>query len=314
LVATINNYGGFYRTELYILEAKYLGAEINAPCINHSCFETVLKEGKIYLGFHLIKSFEGRTAKLIYDERGLNGPFESFDDFIERVPISQEHLNLLIRMNAFRSVGKSKRALLWEAKLKVNNQKVEDFKANLFRVVPKNYELPKLENSWQEDFFDQLELLDFPLYSPFEIVSESIEAPIVLAKDLINCHNKKVVIKGYLIHVKRTATSNGKQMFFGTFLDENGDWLDSVHFPPIAIKYPFQGRGVYLIYGKVTVEYDCVIVETIKMKKMDVIEGPRYSVQIDRTAETVTWNNRKTYQKDWVGEKPNNVPPSIHSG
>jgi DNA-directed DNA polymerase III PolC len=41
MVATINNFGGFYRTELYVHEARMHGGIIQAPCINHSFNETV---------------------------------------------------------------------------------------------------------------------------------------------------------------------------------------------------------------------------------------------------------------------------------
>ena len=69
----------------------------------------------------------------------------------------------------------------------------------------------------------------------------------------------------------------GKRMFFGTFLDCDGNFIDTVHFPPIAMKYPFRGQGVYRITGKVIEEFDCINIEVISMKKLAVIEDPRYS-------------------------------------
>ena len=42
-----------------------------------------------------------------------------------------------------------------------------------------------------------------------------------------------------------------KLMYFGTFLDRDGDFIDTVHFPPVAAKYPFRGKGIYKITGKV---------------------------------------------------------------
>ena len=36
MVAVINNFGGFYSTELYIHEARMCGANIQAPCVNYS--------------------------------------------------------------------------------------------------------------------------------------------------------------------------------------------------------------------------------------------------------------------------------------
>jgi DNA polymerase-3 subunit alpha len=66
-------------------------------------------------------------------------------------------------------------------------------------------------------------------------------------------------------------------MYFGTFLDKTGDYIDTVHFPPVAKKYPFRGKGVYQLTGKVTEEFDCVIIEISSMKKLTIKQDPRYA-------------------------------------
>ena len=66
-------------------------------------------------------------------------------------------------------------------------------------------------------------------------------------------------------------------MHFGTFLDREGYFIDTVHFPPVAAKFPFRGKGVYNITGKVLEEFDCINIEVISMYKLAVIEDPRYS-------------------------------------
>ena len=66
-------------------------------------------------------------------------------------------------------------------------------------------------------------------------------------------------------------------MHFGTFLDRDGHFIDTVHFPPIAAKFPFRGRGVYKITGRVLEEFDCINIEVISMLRLATIEDPRYS-------------------------------------
>jgi DNA polymerase-3 subunit alpha len=66
-------------------------------------------------------------------------------------------------------------------------------------------------------------------------------------------------------------------MHFGTFLDYEGYFIDTVHFPPVATNFPFRGKGVYQITGKILEEFDCVNIEVISMYKLAVIEDPRYS-------------------------------------
>lgn len=303
MVATINNYGGFYRTELYVHEAKLCGATIHPPCMNTSKLYTSLIGTDIYLGFHLLQSFDTKTATMIMRDREINGDYKSLDDIFDRIPISMDQITILIRINALRFTGKDKRTLLWEAHVKWNKESQKDIPmADLFRVRPKEFDIPALQHSWQEDAFDQMELLGFPIYSPFDLllekkqenVDQSQDIPLVLAKDLPGYKDKEVWIEGYFIHSKRTATSGGEQMFFGTFLDREGNWLDTVHFPDVAKKYRFRGNGVYKIRGKVTVEYDALIVEASYMERMAIIEDPRYA-EIKNNKST--WNNRRDYGK-----------------
>jgi len=304
MVATINNYGGFYSTELYVLEAKLHGGIIHPPCVNKSNWETKLYGKDIYLGFHLLLGFERNTTKRILIERQENGLFNDFNDFLNRVVISLDQISTLIRIDVFKFTNKNKRTLLWEAHLKlgkVTSKMLTEQKNNsmqdLFRIEQPEYEIPELENSIKEDTFDQIELLGFPLHSPFSILRKHDPNNYLLAHDLIHHKNKTVWVKGYLIHRKQTQTKGGKSMFFGTFLDEKGQWIDTVHFPPIAKKYLFRGKGIYRIKGKVLEDYDCINIEVSYMEKMDVVEDPRYSEVRDTIKEekVVTRNRRIDY-------------------
>ena len=79
---------------------------------------------------------------------------------------------------------------------------------------------------------------------------------------------KQVMILGYLVTVKYTRTVKGDVMNFGTFLDRDGDWIDTVHFPPVVKKYPFKGRAIYRIEGKVTEEFGFYSIEVDKLERM----------------------------------------------
>jgi len=88
-----------------------------------------------------------------------------------------------------------------------------------------------------ENAYDEIELLGFPLCNSFLLVDDSREG-LVSANDLKRFKNKHVVLLGKLVTVKDVKTVKGKIMSFGTFLDENGDWLDTVHFPDSRNKFP----------------------------------------------------------------------------
>lgn len=101
MTAVLNNGGGFCSTKIYIHEARMLGARIHPPCINHSFAESRLLETDLYLGFSYLDQLEQRIITRILKERLVRGPFDSLDDFTERVPISIDQLSILIRINAF---------------------------------------------------------------------------------------------------------------------------------------------------------------------------------------------------------------------
>ncbi|OUR94754.1 DNA polymerase III subunit alpha [Flavobacteriales bacterium 34_180_T64] len=276
MVATINNFGGFYRTELYVHEARMHHGIIEAPCINTSFNETIIKGKSIYLGFMFLHALESKTIKRLLTERKENGAFISLDDFIERIPISIEQIAILIKINAFRFTGINKRELLWEAHLKISKTVVQEDVSTLFKTERISYNTPELPSTALENAFDELELLGFPLCNPFHLLKER-STHNLRAKELMHYQNKVIRIEGYLVTTKHTVTSNKKQMYFGTFLDRDGDFIDTVHFPPIAAKFPFRGKGIYTITGKVIEEFDCVNIEVIRMFKLAVIEDPRYS-------------------------------------
>jgi len=276
MVATINNSGGFYSTEFYVHEARMHGGIIEAPCINHSRHEAVIKDSKIYLGFMFLQALETKTVARILKARQRDGNFKSLDDFMDRVPISIEQIRILIRINAFRFTEVNKRELLWEAHLKINPSKAEDDTITLFNSKRINYSTPELPSSQLENAFDEIELLGFPLCNPFHLLASSSKTHL-RAKDLKQFKEQIVEIEGYLVTTKQTKTSNRKLMYFGTFIDRNGDFIDTVHFPPIASKYPFRGKGIYKIIGKVMIEFDCITIEVSKLEHLAIIEDPRYS-------------------------------------
>lgn len=283
MVATINNGGGFYRTETYVHEAKIKGGIIQPPCINKSDIITTINNKTIYLGFQHIQSFEKKNMIAIANARA-SGPFTSLDNFMERVPISLEQLDLLIRIEAFRSIHNNPRKLLWEAHYKNNKiPKIENQK-ELFKIATHNFKLPDFYIPDVEKAFDQIEIISFSLFDPF-ILLETRPSHRRLACNLSNFLNKTIEIYGYLVTAKKTTTSTGNHMCFGTFLDQEGAWIDTVHFPPSLKKYPIQGKGVYKITGKVVEEFDFYTIEVIKLERQHYRSDTKTAIFYDRKGD-----------------------------
>ncbi|MBP7239741.1 MAG: DNA polymerase III subunit alpha, partial [Saprospiraceae bacterium] len=271
MVGVINNFGGFYSTEYYVHEARMCGAEIQAPCINHSINLTTIYGTTIYLGFIHIQSLERTVSHRIIEERMRNGPYASLEDFVGRVDIGREQLDLLIRIGAFRWTGRTKCELMWH-KYAVHNP--QQAKAVVGQPVlfgngaHVDYALPSLEESAYDQAYDEIELLGFPLCSPFDLLEQRPKQKIVHTLELNAAIGKRVSMLGYYVTRKPVTTSNGKLMTFGTWLDEQGKYFDTTHFPPSLERYPLKGKGMYLLHGKVTEDFGFASLEVDALEKL----------------------------------------------
>jgi DNA polymerase-3 subunit alpha len=301
MVSVINNQGGFYRTEVYIHEAKMSGGSIQAPCINTSEYQTILKGKEIYLGLMLLEGLETRIAHGIVEERERNGKYISLEDFIRRVPMGIETVQTLIFIGGFRFTGKPKNELLVEARMLIVNFKPENRGLMLIEEPAQEFRLPELKREHFEDAFDEIELIGFPVTcSPFDLLKTKYRGS-VFVKDLLQFHKKQVKMLAYLISRKHVPTKKGA-MYFGTWIDVNGDYFDTAHFPDSLKQYDFQGGGCYLLLGTVEVDYHFPTITIHKMAKMPMIPDPRYSYDQEKQydihrqiREDVSMTNREPY-------------------
>jgi DNA polymerase III, alpha subunit len=304
MVSAINNGGGFYRTEVYVHEAKMSGAAILNPCVNLSEYQTTVYEKDVYLGLMHIENLEGKIAVLIPEERKNNGDYTSLENFVKRIPIGIETLQTLIFIGAFRFTGKQKHELLIEARfLLAGNRPIFKY-VTLFEEPKKEYTLPIVKRHHLEDAFDEIEILGFPVsVSAFDLLQTKYRGS-VMAKDLTKYHKKQVKMMAYLISRKHVPTKRGT-MFFGTWIDAEGEYFDTAHFPDNLSQYPFQGGGCYLLLGIVEVDFHFPTITILKMAKMPFIPDPRYTLDKEKQFEAyhniredVSMTSRKPYPQE----------------
>lgn len=304
MVSAINNGGGFYRTEVYVHEAKMSGATILNPCVNLSEYQTTVYEKDVYLGLMHIEKLESKIAVLIPEERKNNGDYTSLENFVKRIPIGIETLQTLIFIGAFRFTGKQKHELLIEARFLLAGNRPSFKHLTLLEEPQKEYTLPKVQRHPLEDAFDEIEILGFPVsVSPFDLLQTKYRGN-VMAKDLTKYHKKQVKMLAYLISRKHVPTKRGT-MFFGTWIDAQGEYFDTAHFPDNLSQYPFQGGGCYLLLGTVEVDFHFPTITILKMAKMPFIPDPRYTLDKDKAydaynniREDVSMTFRKPYPQE----------------
>lgn len=269
--AVINNFGGFYKTEFYVHAARMCGAQIEAPCVQNSIALTRIEGKTLWLGLGLVHGLESPLICRLVQEREQE-PFEDLTQFKMRCEPGLEQLKTLIRIGALRFTGKTRKALLWEAHALYSNRKNATKGLTLFTEKPKTYALPSLEDHPLEQAVDEQELLGFSLCSPFHLVKpDTIPISSVRSRHFQNLLGKSIYIEGYLVTVKPTRTAQGKEMNFGTWLDTDGYFFDTVHFPPVLTKYPFKGRGIYRVWGRIVEDFGVLAVEVAKLEKLDRI-------------------------------------------
>ncbi len=275
ITAVINNFGGFYSSWVYFNEAKTAGAQLQLPCVNHSHYKTRLLDKTIFVGFIHIQNLEADLGKSIQRERELQGAFIDLYDFIQRVKIGKEQLVLLIRVGAFRFTGKPKSALLWDMQLFFTKSQKQKSGQALFAMPQKEYRLPDFNFDLLEDVYDEIELLGFPIsMNAFDILQTAFRGEI-FAEDLINNVGKKVRMLGRLVTYKYVRTKRKELMHFGTFIDKNGNFFDTTHFPDSLRHFPFRGSGIYLILGKIVQEFGFPSLEVEKMARLPIKSDPR---------------------------------------
>lgn len=276
MTATINNFGGFFKTEIYVHEARMHGAVIEAPCVNTSGEEAIIRGVQITLGLQTIKGLEHEVSRAVLHAQA-ERPFESLDDFLDRVSIGLEQAVLLARSGALRFTGVGKKELMWQLHFKLGREKISRVEDMLFTTQRSNATVPVLEHHWLEDAYDELELFGFPLCQPFQLIDAAYAESIAFthALELPKKVGMWVDVLGYKVALKPTGTSKGEGMFFGTFIDQQGGFMDTVHFPPVAKAYPATGWGLFHIHGKVTEEFGACIIEVKWIKRLPLLPDPR---------------------------------------
>lgn len=276
MVSVLNNYGGFYSREVYINEARKAGGNICLPCVNKSGFNTSIRGNDIYLGFDCLLNLENGLALLIPEERERNGEYTGLENFNLRTNAGLEQLVILIRSGAFRFLGLGKKELLWEAHLLLNKSRSNrSMGGQLFSDNAELPQLPVFTTDRLEDLYDEIELMGFPVSdSIFELARSGYRGN-ADAKMLKSLEGKTVRVVAYLVTCKTVRTKNGTIMKFGTFIDVNGDFIDTVHFPQSLRRSPLRGKGLYLLEGKVVIDYGCAAIEVHRCATMPVKPDPR---------------------------------------
>ena len=95
----------------YILDAKYFHVSILPPDINRSKMDFTVYENHVLFGISAVSGIGETLAKNIIEERELNGIYKSFQDLLNRVPLTKAQMISLIKAGAIPCKNKKKRLI-----------------------------------------------------------------------------------------------------------------------------------------------------------------------------------------------------------
>ncbi|NRA49494.1 MAG: DNA polymerase III subunit alpha, partial [Phaeodactylibacter sp.] len=275
IVAVINNFGGFYRAEYYFHEARRYGGQVHVPCVNHSQYLTTLEGNHIYIGFIHLYQMEQQVAHRIVHQRAIGGAYRNLADFLNRVEIGKEQVDLLIRIGAFAFTGQTKQELMWERVALFQPPGQDRHSMSLFpeegalvEATARQFLSVDSPDSiaLHNDAIDELELLGFPLSLPFNLLDKQIFTDTISQSARIQELEGRIIrLLGYYVCKKDVRTAKGQMMAFGCWIGQDGHFFDTVHFPPTMKRSPFRGKGMYKIEGKVVIEFGFPSLEVSRM-------------------------------------------------
>ena len=282
MVAVVNNAGGFYRTEFYVHEARIAGARIHPPCVNRSRYLTTIVGDDVYLGFVHLGGLERRLGERIAREREAGGDYRGLGDFARRNDVAPEQLTLLIRIGALRFTGASKYELLWgraastpRAASRRRGRRAGGTATLFGDRGAVTHALPALREGRFDQAFDEIELLGFPLCSPFELLAAP-PAGTLHVRDFPAFRGRTIQVLGYFVARKDVRTRRGAPMAFGTWLDARGDYFDTTHFPGAWRHGELRSGGVYLVTGSVAEDFGFLTIDAERVTRLPYVADERY--------------------------------------
>ena len=309
MASVISNGGGYYSAFGYISEARRMGLKILPPDINLSEIKYTGKEREIRAGLMQLKEFSREARDAILHERSKNGPFISFEDFLDRTgsPVHLQDVRILIKAGCFDSIacGLTRPALMWQA-LRFFAQKEEDktptqtllFEATPsnsgnavdLRVSPQDFSstvVPEILAPYPKNLIlkHELETLGLLLsIHPLDRYRDVLKRlDYVRARDLQSYVGKMVTTIGWLVTGKTVHTKDGDPMKFISFEDTTGIY-ETVFFPKVYNQYchMLNASRPYMLKGKVDEDFGAINITVNRIKFLD-----RYKQRNDFSLENL---------------------------
>ncbi|HHC08561.1 MAG TPA: DNA polymerase III subunit alpha [Actinobacteria bacterium] len=240
------------KTAIYLHECRLMGIPVLVPDVNRSESDFTAVDGTITFGLSAVRNVGEAVVAKITEERDKNGPYESFQDFVDRVDVSvlnKRTIESLVKAGAFDSLGYSRRGLL-EAALVMLDETISRRRAeeagqfSLFGgsegiVERPAIEIPDVEWDKATKLAFEKEMLglyvsDHPLFGVERALTSLCTTTIPGLWELED--GSTVTIGGVVGSVTRRYTKSGEPMLFFGLEDLQGS-VEVTCFPRTVAEY-----------------------------------------------------------------------------
>lgn len=182
----------------YILDARYFNVSVAPPDINKSGMNFTVADDKVLFGLSAIGGIGETLAQQIISEREENGKYTSFENLLERVPLSKSAVIALIKSGAIPCKDKRTRLLSY---LK------SQYQALSFSEVKSLPTYKRLEEEWNID----------------------LEKYIVPSTGKRKLYDKEALLQEYN-RLKQIQFNDNQRTRFQKYIDENKKYLEDEQF------------------------------------------------------------------------------------
>lgn len=239
------------RTAVYLNECRTMGIPVRVPDVNASASDFVAADAAITFGLSAVRNVGEGVVDLIVQERVKNGPFATFQEFIDRVDVSvlnKRTIESLIKAGAFDSTGVPRQGLLLVAEQMIDavvgRRRAEDmgqyslFGGDESAVQRGVVEIPNVEWDKKLRLAFEKEMLglyvsDHPLLGVESKLRALARNPLSTVADLAD--GTVVTVGGIVTSITRRYTKAGEAMIFFQLEDLEAS-AEVVCFPRVVVE------------------------------------------------------------------------------
>jgi len=233
------------RTAVYLNECRQMGIKVLVPDVNESDSDFTVRDGRIRFGLSAVRNVGEAVVEKIVEARS-DQPFESFQDFVDRVDVSalnKRTVESLIKAGAFDGLGHPRKGLtlVYEQVLDatLERRRNEDmgqfslFAGDSEAVSQGSIDIPdlvwpqKIRLAFEKEMLG-LYVSDHPLLSVGQALAAATTTTISQLEELTDRAN--ITVGGLVAGITRRWTRNGDPMIFFQLEDLEGS-VEVVAFP-----------------------------------------------------------------------------------